>query len=576
MNARKILGIVFGLAVACGAALAQAPPLPNDLEKTQGNLGGTAANWPHYGGNYAAWRYSTLTQIDRTNVKDLEVLWSVDTGMHDAFECSPIVLNGIMYVTTPWNNVMAMDAGTGKILWRYAQNLPKSLPLCCGAVNRGAAVGRGKVFFTTLDARIVALDAQTGKLAWETVTGDYKQGYSQTVAPMIVGNKIIVGSSGGDYGISGFIDAYDADTGKQVWRFNTIPQPGQPGHDSWAGDSWKIGGGPSWMPVTYDPPTNTLFAGIGNPAPDLNGENRAGDNLYTECTVALDAGNGKLKWHFQLIPHDVWDLDNVTEQIIDNITVDGKPVEAVMCAGKNGFVYVWDRTNGKCLYASQYVDKVNWGTVDPDGTPHPDKAMFPVSDRWTKIWPGASGGKEWCPVAYDPQRKLLFIPTIELPHYHRVIADRHRPGLLDWGGASIPAFGEGYGHLVAFDVQKKKIAWNSRTDYPVVCGVCCTASGLVITGTPDQKMLIFDADNGQVLKTFQAPSGWHSAPVVYEVGGNEVIGFANGWGGWVTGFADTGTPKLRTMDPTNTMFAFALPASMRKSGPGPGAGSPGK
>jgi len=246
---------LLGLLVVGTMASAQAPALPNNLEDLQLNTEATQKDWPHYGGNYKAWRYSGLTQINKENVKDLQVLWQLETGMHDAFETSPIVVNGIMYVSTPWNHIMAVDARSGAVLWRYAQPLPKSLPLCCGAVNRGVAVGRGKVFFGTLDAHVVALDATTGEKIWQTQSGDIKEGYSYTVAPMIVGNKVILGVSGGDFGVRGFIDAYDADSGNRLWRFWTVPGPGEPGHESWGGDSWKTGGGPVWMPITYDKAT---------------------------------------------------------------------------------------------------------------------------------------------------------------------------------------------------------------------------------------------------------------------------------------------------------------------------------
>lgn len=397
-----------GLAIF-SIAVAQAPRLPGNLEQVQLNTEATYKDWPLYSGNYKAWRYSGLTQIDKKNVKDLKVVWKLETGMTDAFETSPIIINGIIYVTTPWNHVLALDAKTGKQLWRYVQpGLDKSLPLCCGAVNRGVAVGKGKVFMGTLDCQVVALDAATGKKIWQTKSAEISEGYSYTVAPMIIGNKIIIGASGGDFGVRGFVDAYDADSGKLIWRFWTVPGPGEPGHNTWEGDSWKTGGAPVWMPVTYDKQTNTIFAGVGNPGPDLDGSNRKGANLYTECTIALDADTGKLKWYFQLIPHDVWDLDNVTEQVIVDLNIDGKEHQAVVCASKNGFLYAFDRNTGKCIYAMQYAHNVNWGKVSPDGAPHPDVSKYPVKDSWVKVWPGASGSKEWCPVAYDPKRKLIF------------------------------------------------------------------------------------------------------------------------------------------------------------------------
>jgi alcohol dehydrogenase (cytochrome c) len=312
------------------------------------------------------------------------------------------------------------------------------------------------------------------------------------------------------------------------------------------------------MPITYDAGTNTIFAGLGNPGPDLDGSVREGDNLYSESTVALDPDTGKLKWYFQVLPHDVWDLDNVTETVLDEITIDGQKRRVGMLASKNGYFYVLDRDTGKCIYAMQYVHRVNWGTVDGDGTPHPDWSMAPRKDRYTVVYPGSSGGKEWCPVAYDPKMKRIFIPVIENPHRHILIEQQFHGGLNYWGGASVPVPGEGYGHLCAIDVEKKKIAWDKLTKYTLVSGVTCTSSGLVITGTPDQRMQIYNAENGDILYEYRAPSGWHSAPVPYEVDGVQYIAFANGWGSWIAGYDAEGTPELNKLIKDNALYVFAL------------------
>lgn len=541
---------------------AEAPPLPEDLAERQraaGQAGDDGANWLLYGRNYQAWRFSPLTQITPENVDQLQIAWQLPTGLHDAFEASPIVVDGIMYFTTPWNHVYAVDAATGKVLWHHVQELAPNIPLCCGAVNRGAAVGKGKVVFASLDARLVALDAATGNKVWETVMADIGQGYSATIAPQVAGGKAIVGISGGDFGVRGFIDAYDLDTGRQLWRFWTVPAPGEPGSETWEGDSWKTGGGPSWMTPTYDPATNTLFVGTGNPGPVLEGAERKGDNLFTECVVALDADTGRLKWHYQVIPHDVWDLDNVIEPVIDDITVDGQPVKAVMFASKNGYFYVLDRTSGRFVYALPFAHKITWGKVRPDGGVDLDTAKFPRKDAWTVVYPGAAGGKEWCPVAYDPRQKRMYVPCIENGHRHKVIEQEFRPGLLYWSGISEPVPNEAYGHIAAIDVEKKRIAWDVRTRFPVVAGISATASGLVITGTPDQKALFLDGRDGRLLHELKAPSGWHSAPVIYAVGGRQYIAFANGWGGWVAGFDLMGTPELEGLPRDNVMFSYTLP-----------------
>lgn len=540
----------------------EAPPLPTDLADRQqrvGMRGDDGSDWLLYGRNYNAWRYSPLTRITRENVKDLKPVWTMETGLHDAFECSPVVVGGTMYISTPWNHVFALNAATGEQYWHFVHPLPPSMSLCCGAVNRGVAVGSDKVVMATLDAHLLALDARTGRLVWKTAMADYREGYSATLAPQVIGNKVIAGISGGVYGVRGFIDAYNIDTGKRIWRFWTIPGPGEPGNDTWEGDSWRTGGGPAWMTCTYDIKTNTIFAGTGNPGPVVDGRGREGANLYTECTVALDADTGRLKWHYQTIPHDVWDLDNALEPVLDEVTIDGRKRSVVMFASKNGFFYVLDRSDGKFIYALPFSHRINWGTVRPDGSVELNAEKFPVRDTWTEVFPGSAGGKEWVPVAYDPERKRIFVPCIENGHRHRVIQQEFKPGLLYWGGVSAPIPNAAYGHIAAIDVEKKAIVWDIRTTYPMVCGVTCTASGLVITGTPDQKMVILDADTGELLFSFEGISGWHSAPIVYAVDGKEYIAFANGWGGWVAGFDLMGTPGLEGLPTDNVLYVFGLP-----------------
>ncbi len=548
----------------------KAPDVPADMWSRQLKAASGDQNWSVYGGNLKAWRYSSLTQINKQNAKDLQVAWMLPTGMHDAFEASPIIIDGTMYFSTSWDHVYAVNAVTGEVYWHFVKNLPKSLPLCCGAVNRGVAVADGKVFLATLDGHVMALDAKTGQVAWDNHVANINEGYSYTAAPMVIKDKVIVGISGGDFGARGFIDAFDVKTGKQVWRFWCVPGPGEKGNETWKGDSWKHGGATAWMPVTFDSASNTIFAGLGNPGPDLDGSVREGDNLYSESTVALDPDTGKIKWHFQVLPHDVWDLDNVTETLIDDITIDGQKRQVVFLASKNGFFYVLDRHTGKCIYAMQYVHRVNWGKVDSDGTPHPDFSMSPVKDRFTVVYPGSSGGKEWCPVSYDPQMKRIFIPVIENGHRHKLMDQTFKGGLNYWAGISVPVPGEGYGHVCAIDVEKKQIAWDKLTKFTMVCGMACTASGLVISGTPDQKMQVRDSATGDILYEFKAASGWHSAPVVYEVNGVEYIAFANGWGGWTAGYDADGTPELDDLIKDNTMYVFALKDRIPKGNhPGP-------
>ncbi len=530
----------------------EAPALPSDLASRQMNAEADGDNWLLYGRTYKSQRYSPLTQINKDNVNSLKLAWSLDTGLHNAFEASPIVVDGVMYFSTPWNNVLAVDAVTGKPFWRYAHKLQGTHPiLCCDAPNRGVGIGAGKVVMATLDARLVALDSRTGKLVWDTRLADVGLGYSATLAPQVIGNKVIVGISGGEYGVRGFIDCYDINTGKQIWRWYTIPGPGEPGHDTWQGDSWKTGGCPNWMTCSYDPAMNAIFCGIGNAGPDINGDQRAGLNLYATCVVSLDLNTGKLKWYYQTVPHDVWDLDCTTSPIIDDLSIDGQQRKVVMFSAKNGYFYTLDRTNGKPVYALKVAHLVNWGTVSPDGVPKADPRLIPTKDG-TVVAPGNMGGKEWANEAYDPERKLCFIPLTEMPVKHTKVDQQFIAGEFYWGGFSEPQ--SSYGHVTAVDVTGKKVQWETRTSLPLICSITCTASGLVITGGHDRKMMILDSDSGKELYTFYGTSGWHGNPVVYAVNGKEYICFPNGWGGPPTGAAQaSGIPT------DNTVYVFTLP-----------------
>src|ERR1051326_3506594 len=278
--------------------------------------------WMTYSGNYNGQRFSPLTQINRTNVRRLALQWVFQTGVKGEHVTTPLVVDGIMYLTTPQNHAFALDVRTGRPLWHYERNLPKTMSVCCGPQNRGFAILGDRLFLATLDAHVVALDSKTGNVLWDTPTAETDKGYSFTVAPLAIENKVIVGVSGGEYGVRGFIDAYDAESGRHVWRFNTIPEAGEPGSETWKGDSWKRGGSPAWVTGSYDPELHTVYWGTGNPGPQLYGPNREGDNLYSDSLVALDPDTGKLKWHFQFTPHDVHDWDSTHVPVLIDEAVD--------------------------------------------------------------------------------------------------------------------------------------------------------------------------------------------------------------------------------------------------------------
>src|SRR5436853_256721 len=349
-----VLLVLSGLAIDARAQVTAAR-IANSSKEPQ--------NWLTYSGDYAGRRFSTLDQINAANVHSLVVKWVYQTGATGKFETTPLVVDGILYGTGPDNRVFALDAHTGRPIWLYQRQLPADIRPCCGRVNRGVAILGDKVFLGTLDAHVMALDAKTGNVIWDVAAVDYKNGYSFTLAPLAVKNLIILGVSGGEYGIRGFIDAYDADTGQQKWRFYTVPAPGEPGHDTWEGDSWKIGGAPAWITGTYDPETNQLFWPTGNPSPSNRGEGRAGDNLYSNTLLALDADTGKLSWHFQFTKHDEHDWD--ATQVPITIDLGGKHLIAQ--ANRNGFFYVLDRNTGQLKWEFRHLSPTYSGVLSTAG-----------------------------------------------------------------------------------------------------------------------------------------------------------------------------------------------------------------
>lgn len=411
-----VAGLAFAVAGTAfstfGAATELAPVTPARLER------GTAAmsDWLHYGGDYAGWRYSPLADIRRDNVERLAPVWMFQAGVQGQVATSPVVADGILYFTVAYNNLYALDAVSGRTLWHYEHPLPSDLRLCCGPANRGVAIAGSKVYMATLDAHLVAVDRASGKVAWNVTMDDYQAGYSATSAPLVVGDMVLVGSGGGEYGIRGFIDAYDLNTGERRWRRYTVPAAGEPGVESWAGESWKTGGAPAWMTGAYDPASKLLYWTTGNPAPLFNGDLRAGDNLYSDSVLALDAANGEIRWHFQYTPHDVWDYDATNGVILIDSTHEGKAVRALVQPNRNGYVYVLDAATGRFLRGSQYVERLNWSTgLDAAGRPMVDKRFYPGTEETPPlVCPGPLGGNNGSfSYAYSPDTRLIYVPTIE-------------------------------------------------------------------------------------------------------------------------------------------------------------------
>jgi alcohol dehydrogenase (cytochrome c) len=418
-----------------------------------------------------------------------------------------------------------LDARTGRPIWQYQRALPADIRPCCGRVNRGVAILGDKVFLGTLDSHVIALDAKTGNIAWDVIAFDYTKGYSITLAPLAVKNLVIVGVSGGEYGIRGFIDAYDANTGERKWRFYTIPGPGEPGHESWEGDSWKIGGAPAWITGSYDAATNTTFWTTGNPSPSNRGEGRAGDNLYSNSLLALDVDTGKLKWYFQFTKHDEHDYDATQVPVL--LERDGKHL--LIQANRNGFFYVLDRSNGKLISSSAYA-KVTWSSSkDSEGRPAANKQSTPTPDG-SPVCPGAAGATNWMSPTLDPQTGFFYVTAREQCDIFSTAAQPYHAGHAYYGSAYFPndEMAPFWGALRAIDPATGKIKWEWKHPSPTWSGVLSTAGGLVFTGDAEGNFIALDAASGKPLWHFQAGASVYSSPMAYAIDGKEYVAVAAG------------------------------------------------
>ena len=493
-------------------------------------------NWLMVGRDYSNQRWSPLNQINSTNVNQLKVAWMYQTGISrlGSFETSPVVVDGVMYVTTPYNVAMAVDARTGKELWRYEHKLGTQI-YCCGPNNRGVAISGNTVYMVTLDARLVALDAKTGKVQYDVEVADPEAGYSLTHAPIIVGNKIIVGISGGEYGIRGFVTAYNKDNGQQIWRTYTIFDKGWEGkwsEKTWEGDyslhrdiaaekaamtkyadAWQRGGAGVWQNAAYDDQLKMLFVATGNPSPDLDGTVRPGDNLCSDCIMALDVNTGAIKWYYQEVPHDVWDLDAVSPPVVVTLK-NGK--KAVAQAGKTAWVYILDAQTGKLIRKSANFNRI-------------DNMFAQPTPEGTRMLPGANGGSEWSPMAVNPNLGYAYVMGLEQPMHYITHNAPLEKGKLWLGSAFKAVPGETqYGTFTAIDLNTGKIAWNVNTDQPMIGGSLATAGNLVFTGEGNLMFRAFDERNGGTLWSFQAGAGCNAPPVTYELDGTQFIAVACG------------------------------------------------
>jgi alcohol dehydrogenase (cytochrome c) len=498
------------------------------------------ANWLTYSGNAAGWRYSALDQINTSNIQSLVPQWVFQIGDLGKFETTPIVVNGSMYGTGQNDRAFALDARTGKAIWRYARTLPPDIRACCGSVNRGFAILGNRLFMATLDAHVIAMDTRTGNILWDTKATDYKEGYSFTLAPLVVKDKVIVGISGGEFPIRGFIDAYDAATGKRAWRFYTIPGPGEPGHDTWSGDSWKVGGAPAWVTGTYDAELNLIYWGTGNPAPSNHGGQREGDNRYSNSMLALDADTGQLKWHFQFTPHDMFDYDSTQTPVLVDGVWKGRPRKLLVQADRNAFFYALDRVTGEFLFAKPFAQQ-NWAKeIGPDGKPVLNPGTTPTREG-VKICPGWAGGVNWNPPSYSPQTRLFYVNARE--EFCTVFganAETPVPGRFFYGSTfAPPANQKDWGAVRAIDPFTGDIKWEFKLYSAGWSGVLSTAGGLVFVGDNEGNLLAFDAATGRNLWHFQMGSPVFAAPMSYALDGKQYIVIPAGSALFAFGLPDT-------------------------------------
>jgi alcohol dehydrogenase (cytochrome c) len=492
-------------------------------------------NWLTYSGNLNSQRHSQLTQISPANARDLTLKWVYQSRSLDKHEVTPLVVDGVMYTIQSPNDVIALDAATGKTIWTYGHKPAEGTRNpCCGNLTRGVAILGDKLFLAALDARMIALDAKTGKELWNTQIADYKQAYAMTVAPIVVKDKVIAGVAGGEHGVRGFLAAFDVNTGKEVWRFNTVPGPGEAGYETWLGkdgkpgDSYLHGGAPIWVTGSYDPETNLTMWGTGNAGPDYNGDNRLGDNLYSSSVIALDADSGKLKWYYQFSPHDEFDWDATQVPVLADITFQGRPRKTMMWANRNGVFYVLDRTNGQFLSGKSFI-KTNWYTgFDEKGRPMRTPGILPTQEG-TLVYPGNQGGTNWYNPSFSPVTGLFYIPAWE--NSSSIYKKNEAPPEFEEGknftglspgrgGASDEVFSS----IVAMDPNTGDRKWTFRLSAPSTeGGVLTTASNVLFAGGRDGQFVALNAVDGKLLWETNLGPSVSAGPMTYMVNGKQFV-----------------------------------------------------
>ncbi len=485
-------------------------------------------NWLTYSGNLQSQRYSALKQITTANVSRLKPVWVYQVRALHKLETTPLVVDGVMYITEPPSDVTALDTRTGRPLWRHRRTIPEDVRVCCGQVNRGVAILDDLLFIGTIDSHLVALDAKTGHVRWDTAVADYKTGHSITVAPLAVKDKVIVGIAGGEFGVRGFLDAYEAKTGKKVWRFWTVPGAGEPGNETWAGDSWKTGSATTWVTGSYDPELNLIFWGTGNPGPDWNGDVREGDNLYSDCLLALDADTGKLKWYFQFTPHDVHDWDATQIPVLAEGTVRGKRRKLILFANRNAFYYVLDRQTGEFLLGAPFAKQTWAKELDDNGRPIRLPGTFPTI-QGTVVYPSVPGATNWFSPSYSPLTKLFYVAAKEQGGIYFMGEAEYKPGILfEAGGFHAIPGDEPYGAVRAIQPETGQVQWEFKLHTPARAGLLSTAGGLVFGGANEGDFFALDALTGKPLWNFQTGGQINSNPISYLSEGKQHVAIAAG------------------------------------------------
>lgn len=503
-------------------------------------------NWLTYNRTYDSRHHSPLDQINRENVGDLELKWVFQSRSLEKYEATPLVVDDVMYTVQMPNDVVALDAVTGRKYWQYTHVMDGTVNVCCGRVNRGLAILGDTLYMGTIDGRLVALDAKSGAVVFSKQIVDPTGGYSLTHAPLVVKDKLILGSAGGEYGIRGFIAAIDPKTGDELWRFNTIPGPGEPGHETWSGDSWKRGGGSIWVTGSYDPDLNLTYWGVGNPAPDWNGDVRLGDNLYSDSVVALNPDTGELAWYFQFTPHDEWDWDSVQIPVLVDREWEGKQRKLMLWANRNGFFYVLDRETGEFLHGKNFV-KVTWAKgLDENGRPIKVPEASPTAEG-VRVWPAVQGATNWYNPAYSTKTGLFYVSTWEYSSvYHKgdplYTRGNRYVGSVPHGVwpntmKDVPEQ-QGHGAIRALSPSTGDMEWEFKMTGIGESGILSTAGDVLITGSREGYMLVLDSFTGKNLRSLNLGANVVASPITFTAAGKQRVAIASGNSIFVFGLRD--------------------------------------